>query len=152
MDGFTLCVSVGPELSVEGRVTDLAHVGVGGGLHAETGMLGRHVGHGSVTTLGLPFGFFAPDPVFFGRYVEEGGLGGAWAHSQVQHECYLIHAMPIGVTRPRHAWVKAFDLEVAACALIGARVGLSPGQGLDFLGGFFGWDPAGDDDESHPAD
>lgn len=151
MDVVTFCLGAGPELSCEVRLTDAVHVGFGGGIHAETGMLGRHVGHASIMTLGFPFGFMAKESVFFGRYVH-GETGGAWGVSAIQDECYVIHALPLGSTQPQHAWVDSFNLEVAATALIGVRLGISLGQGIDFLGGCFGWDPAGDDDASHPAD
>ena len=53
----------------------------------------------------------------------------------------------------RKARVHTFDLEVGAFALIlGARVGFSPGEFVDFLLGWFGVDIAGDDREMGPEE
>lgn len=117
---------------------------VGGGGHLEAGWIDGQWGHAPMVMLGLPVAPFMEEGVLYGRYVFTES-GGAWDLAEVQDECYLVHALPVGVTNPQRPWVERFDLEVGVTVLIGARVGFSPGQLVDFVGGWFGWDPAGDD-------
>jgi hypothetical protein len=84
------------------------------------------------------------DGILHGRYVFT-ETGGDWDDLQVQDECYIIHFLDVGATNPQRPWVDRFDLELGVTIGIGARVGFSPGQLVDFLGGCFGWDPAQDD-------
>jgi len=143
-DVFVLTVSAGPEVSVDVQATDAVHLAVGGGAHGEAGLIGRHVGTAGVMTLGLPAAPFLEDGILYGRYVFS-ETGGAWELSDVQDECYIIHALGTEPTNPKtDAW-HALDLEVGATVLVGARVGLRPGELVDFLAGLFGFDPIGDD-------
>lgn len=143
-DCFTLTGSVGPEISADVQLTELAHLMVGGGGHLEAGWIGGEFGHAPVIMLGLPFVPFMEDGILYGRYVftETGEL---WDDAMVQDECYILHAWHFAETNPQRPWVDRLDLELGVTVLIGARVGFSPGQLVDFLGGWFGWDPAGDD-------
>ncbi len=56
----------------------------------------------------------------------------------------------IHIVNPRAPWMNAFDVDIGvALIVIGARVGLSPGEGVDFLLGWFGLD-IGEDDIKGP--
>ena len=44
------------------------------------------------------------------------------------------------------SWPHMADVELGASALVGFHLGLSPGEGLDFMFGLVGLDPAGDDE------
>jgi len=144
LDIFTLTVSAGPEISLDAQATDLLHLSVGGGVHGEAGMIGRRFGSAGVMTLGLPVAPFLEDGVLHGRYLFT-EASGAWREADVQDECYLIHLGGWAPTNPQSDWVHGFDLELSAHVLIGARVGLSPGELVDFLAGLIGFDPAADD-------
>jgi len=143
-DIFTLTGSIGPEISADAKLTEAAHLAVGIGGHLEAGLIKGEWGSAPVITLGLPFAPFMEDGVLHGRYVFT-ETGGAWDDLDVQDECYIIHFLDVGATNPHRAWVDRFDLELGVTIGIGARVGFSPGQLVDFLGGCFGWDPAQDD-------
>lgn len=143
-DGFVLTVSAGAELSADAQVTDLIHVAVGGGVHGEAGLIGRHLGTAGVMTLGLPVAPFLEDGVLYGRFLFT-ETGGAWTADDVEDECYLIHALHAAPTHPEHDWWHAFDIEVGATVLVGARIGVRPGELVDFVAGIFGFDPIGDD-------
>lgn len=151
-DIFTLTGSFGPEISADAKLTDLAHLGVGIGGHVEGGIIKGEVGSAPVIMLGLPFAPFIEDGILYGRYVFT-ETGGAWDDLDVQDECFIVHAIPIGETHPQRAWIDRFDLELGVTVGIGARVGISPGQFLDFLAGWFGADLAEDDPPAtDPAD
>jgi len=148
---FTLTASIGPEVSVDAKLTELAHLAIGGGGHFEAGLLQGRIGSAPVVTMGLPFVPFIEDGVLYGRYlfVE---TGGAWDVDGVQDECYLVHFLPVGATHPTRPWLDRFDLEIGATVLIGARVGFRPGQFLDFIAGCIGFDLAHDDREAVDAE
>jgi hypothetical protein len=148
-DIFTLTGSVGLEVSADAKLTEAAHLAVGIGGHLEAGVIKGEWGSAPVITMGLPFAPFIEDGVLHGRYVFT-ETGGAWDDLEVQDECYIIHFLDVGATNPQRAWVDRFDLEVGFTIGIGARVGFSPGQFVDFLGGCFGWDPAEDDPQREP--
>lgn len=143
-DVFVLTVSAGPEVSADVQATDLVHLSVGGGAHGEAGFIGRHVGTAGVMTLGLPVAPFIEDGVLYGRFVFT-ETSGAWEEGDVQDECYIVHALGAGETNPKSDAWHALDLEVGATVLVGARVGLRPGELVDFLAGLLGLDPIGDD-------
>lgn len=143
-DAFTLTVSAGPEISADVQATDLVHLAIGGGVHGEAGLAGGQLGTAGVMTLGLPVAPFLEDGVLYGRYVFS-EVGGGWEADDIEDECYLVHLVDAAPTHPEvDAW-HALDLEIGAVVGVGGRVGLSPGELLDFLGGWFGWDPLGDD-------
>jgi len=141
-DCFSASVGAGLELSADAQATDLLHLGVGGGVHQEVGFVGRRYGAASVFSIFLPVTPFL-EQVGYGRYAME--VAGTWSEDDVQDECYVVHVLDKPPTNPRRAWIDAWDVEVGAMVLVGGRVGIRPGQMLDFLGGWFGWDPAGDD-------
>ena len=143
-DSFTVVGTAGAELSAGFHATDLAHVSVGGGMHVESGLIGRKLGTASVITLGLPFVPFVESGILHGRYVFT-ETGGEWVADDVNDECYLIHVIEAGHTNPAVDPWRAFDLEVSATALVGGRIGFSPGEFVDFLAGIVGFDPRGDD-------
>jgi hypothetical protein len=141
---FTLTVSAGPELSVDAKLTEALHLAVGGGVHVEAGMIGGEWGSAGVAMLGLPISPFMEDGIVYGRFLFTDASGG-WTDELVQDECYGIHLLDIAPTNPqRDAWDR-WDLELGVTVLVGARVGFSPGQFVDFVAGVFGGDPAGDD-------
>jgi len=143
-DCFTLTVSAGPEVSASLALTDACHLMIGGGLHAEAGLIGRRVGAAGVLNLGLPVAPFLEDGILHGRYLFTENSG-AWRSSDVQDECYLIHAGGWSPTNPPTSALRAWDLEFGLTVLVGARIGFSPGEFFDLLAGLFGADPAGDD-------
>ncbi len=143
-DCFTLAASVGLELSAGFHATDLAHVLVGAGAHAEAGIVAGRVGGASVLTLGLPFTPFLEGGILHGRYVFT-ETAGDWKSDDVEDECYLIHALGVENTSPGPDLWHSLDVEVSGMALLGARAGFSPGELVDFLCGLFGADPIGDD-------
>jgi len=144
LDVFTLTASAGPEISLNVQATDLLHLSVGGGVHGEAGMVGRRFGSAGVMTLGLPVVPSLEEGLLYGRYLFT-ETSGSWREEDVQDECYIIHLGGWAPTNPRSTWLHGFDLEVSAQILIGARVGLSPGELVDFLAGLVGFDPAADD-------
>jgi hypothetical protein len=146
-DSFTLIGTAGPELSAGFHATDLAHVSVGGGFHGEAGLIGRKPGVATVATLGLPFVPFIEGGILHGRYIFT-EIGGAWERDDVADECYLIHVIEAGHTNPDVDPWRAFDLEVSATLLVGARIGFSPGEFVDFLAGLVGLDPRRDDSKT----
>lgn len=151
-DIFTLTASIGPEISADAKLTEAAHLAVGIGGHLEGGMIKGDWGSATVATLGLPFAPFMEDGVLHGRYAFT-EVNEDWDKSDIEDECYIIHFLDVGATNPQRAWVDRFDLELGVTIGIGARVGFSPGQFVDFLGGCFGWDPAEDDPRvALPAD
>ncbi|MGB0952818.1 MAG: hypothetical protein ACPG31_06315 [Planctomycetota bacterium] len=143
-DCFTLRLSAGPELSADLKLADAVHLAVGGGVHGEIGLDGRRVGSAGVMTLGLPVAPFLEDGVLYGRYLFT-ETSGTWNRESVEDECYLIHAWNHPPTHPDHTWVRAWDVEVGATLLIGARAGIRFGEVADFFAGIFGFDPAADD-------
>lgn len=143
-DCFKVAVAAGPELSADLKATDALHLAVGGGVHGEAGFVGRKPGAASMMTLGLPVAPFMEEGILYGRYVFDECFGD-WKEADVQDECYALHFLNAKPTNPRHRWVEAFDLEAGAIVLVGGRIGFSPGQFADFLAGWFGADPAGDD-------
>ncbi|MFT5291174.1 MAG: hypothetical protein ACI82F_003250 [Planctomycetota bacterium] len=143
-DCFVGTVGFGLEVSASVEATDLAHVMVGGGLHVEAGVIGRRRGSAAMASLGLPVAPFLESGILYGRYVFT-EVGGEWRLEDTQDECYLVHALGLGHTNPDTDLWHAFDLEVAAMAGIGVRVGFRPGEFVDFLTGIFGADPIGDD-------
>jgi hypothetical protein len=142
-DVFTVAVGAGPEVSADVQATDLVHLAVGGGVHVEGGAVGRRVGGAGVVTYGLPVAPFLEDGVLHARLALD-DPGGAWRTEDVQDECYVVHALALRETNPAATALQALDVEVSAFLLVGARVGFSPGELLDFLSGFVGLDPAGD--------
>ena len=143
-DCFTVTVSAGPEVSVDAKLTEVMHLAVGGGVHVETGMIKGAWGSAGVATLGLPVSPFMEDGILYGRFLFT-DASGQWTDDLVQDECYAIHLLDAEPTNPhRSAWDR-WDLEVGFTVLLGARIGFSPGQFIDFLGGVIGFDPAGDD-------
>ena len=143
-DCFVLVGAVGPELSIDVQATDLLHVAVGGGLHGEAGLIGRRAGTAGVLTLGLPIAPFLEEGVLHGRYLFT-ETGGAWRSEDVEDECYLVHLADVAPTHPRSDPWHAFDLELGVTALVGVRLGFRPGELVDFLVGWFGFDPLHDD-------
>ena len=143
-DCLTLTASAGLEASAGLHATYLAHISVGAGLHVECGLVGRNFGGGSVVTLGLPIAPFMESGILHGRYLFT-EVSGGWDKDAVEDECYLIHALDIGNTSPKSDLWHAFDLEISAVALVGGRVGFSPGELVDFLAGLAGLDPRKDD-------
>lgn len=141
---FTLTVSAGPELSADVKLTEALHLAVGGGVHGEAGLVKGRWGAASVATLGLPVAPFLEDGIVHGRYLFTESSGG-WSDDLIQDECYGIHLLDCPPTNPqRDAWDR-WDLELGFTVLVGARVGFSPGQFVDFAAGLFGFDPAADD-------
>lgn len=145
-----MTASIGPEISADAKLTEAAHLAVGIGGHLEGGMIKGDWGSATVATLGLPFAPFMEDGVLHGRYAFT-EVNGDWDKSHIEDECYIIHFLDVGATNPQRAWVDRFDLELGVTIGIGARIGFSPGQFVDFLGGCFGWDPAEDDPQQVPV-
>lgn len=142
-DCFTLTLSCGPEVSVDAKATEALHLAVGGGFHVEAGCIKGDAGEAMVMTYGLPVVPFLEDGILYGRY--SAFESGSWTVDHVQDECYGIHLLDEPPTNPLRAPIDRFDLELGATVLVGARAGFSPGQLLDFVAGWFGADPAGDD-------
>jgi hypothetical protein len=53
--------------------------------------------------------------------------------------------VPLEGDLPGIDWKHALDLEIEAQLFVGARIGISPLEIIDFLGGWVGWDPFQDD-------
>ncbi len=147
-DCVTFTVSAGPEVSADAKLTEVLHLAAGGGAHTEAGVIGGDVGTASVATLGLPFAPFLEDGILYGRYAFT-EVGGDWTDDHVQDECYALHVLDVAPTNPERALIDRFDIELGAIALLGARVGFSPGQFVDLLAGLVGADPAQDDAPMH---
>ncbi len=143
-DCFTLTVSAGPEISVDAKLTEVMHLAVGGGVHGEAGLIYGSWGAAGVATMGLPVSPFLEDGIVYGRYLFTDAAG-QWTDDLVQDECYAIHLLDAAPTNPQRSAWDQWNLEVGFTVLLGARVGFSPGQFIDFLGGVIGFDPAGDD-------
>jgi hypothetical protein len=108
-------------------------------------LIGREPGSAVIASLGLPFVPFMESGILHGRYFF---TEGSWDSDLIQDECYLIHCLDYGHTNPTTDLWHAFDLEVSATVLVGARIGFSPGEFVDFLAGLVGLDPIGDDRSS----
>ncbi|MDF1800327.1 MAG: hypothetical protein P1V81_14205 [Planctomycetota bacterium] len=143
-EAFTLTLAAGPEVSVDVQATDALHLALGGGVHGEAGLAGGALGTAGVMTLGLPVAPFLEDGVLYGRYVFS-EVGGGWSAEDLEDECYLVHLVDAAPTHPKFDAWHALDLEAGFVVGVGARVGLSPGELVDFLAGLVGLDPLGDD-------
>lgn len=67
------------------------------------------------------------------------------------HACWIVHAPGDPVATPRMRWWQLADVSAGANAvLVGARAGVSPGELLDFVLGWFGIDIAEDDRKAPP--
>lgn len=74
-----------------------------------------------------------------------------WARDAHQdpHACWLIHLPGFPGAEPPMRWWQLADVSVGAeVAFVGARVGASPGELLDFALGWIGLDIAGDDEKN----
>ncbi len=170
---FTIQGGIGIGLGVDVRLAGLAHVSAGLGAQVPA-MLGpvygkfhpvaimNHTAFGGFLSMGVVH-LSDPGPRWRGEYFRHGcfallpGLFSiiGWTDRNRREDPemrWLWSADPF----PEHpqeypdyarwARVHAFDVEVTVMALLlGARVGFSPGEFLDFLLGWFGIDIAGDD-------
>ncbi len=150
-DCLTLTLSAGPELSADFKATEALHLMVGGGFHAEAGVIKGDLGTGTAMSIGLPLSPFLDGGVMY-RRLGMFFITDAWTVNHLTDECYGIHALGLPPTSPDRPLIDRFDLEFGAVVLLGARVGFSPGQFLDFVLGLLGVDLAGDDPLPAPAD
>ena len=148
-------------LGASAQVAGLAHVGVGGGMRPEGLGLGWVYGRGHVfqgnENHGVPLGPFetfwpVPFPARTPGLHRDGDRGDI-------HDCFCLLPALFSYQRSgedrvwiwaqagsRKHRVHAFDIQVNVHAvLVGASVGFSPGEFVDFLLGWFGLDIAGDD-------
>lgn len=148
-DVFQANAGIGPGLLASLKATELACVAVGWSADRKWGFLGRHAGAWSEENLGFPvsnIGEFHAAPSL--------RLLAALRCFQVREAGPFVRGDAEFFWRrldSRAGWtgsdgIDKFDLEAGATAgLVNARLGLSPGQALDFLLGLLAIDPAGDD-------
>ncbi|MCI0342602.1 MAG: hypothetical protein L0216_15920 [Planctomycetales bacterium] len=170
---FRLQVGLGVGLGASARLAGVADVGVGGGF------ADHRMGVGWVYGSGYAFSRerLADGEVFFPFTMlgdgEGGTLGRGWHSSSEatesgkaarRHVCYLalpglFAHEPDGplLWTPRgvedHPWSHVHALDIEAGLYLGfvvVRAGVSPGEFLDFLLGWFGLDIAGDDTRLRP--
>ncbi len=133
------------------KVTDFATLKLGYSTGIRKGYTGRHAGMWDETEVGLPL-------ILGDRDIRSGGaVATVMGHTPdeleeltmftvaTKNDCWLNGGKGACEFRLRH-WANLFDIELGGTLLmISGRIGLSPGQFLDFLCGFIGLDPAGDD-------
>lgn len=162
-DCLALQAGIGFGLGVEAKAAGVAHLAIGGGglsnlvslgwaygrLCPTGGPRGRRAPKGYVF-LGFPF--LQPEAHGFSIMdcLHENGVSGS-----DEHHCYIVLPALTEWLAPEKEWERrerrwarthAFDVEASVMALfVGARVGISPGEILDFLLGWVGIDIAGDD-------
>jgi hypothetical protein len=140
-DSARLGLEFGPQFGVHTEATVLMHTGVGFGLVPATtntgyGVMGRYT----------PFRYQARsfDLVFMHYRALDG---------YPENLCHFSPLIPgeSNSHQPRHyAPIDWLDTELAAYCVLGARVGVNPGQFVDFLAGLFTIDLAGDDTPALP--
>lgn len=102
-------------------------------------IIGTHDG----TMAGLPNAF--TDEPLYATWLRKGD-------HVAPHACWIVHAPGDPVATPRMRWWQLADVSAGANAvLVGARAGVSPGELLDFVLGWFGIDIAGDDARTDPG-
>ncbi|GIW71193.1 MAG: hypothetical protein KatS3mg102_0735 [Planctomycetota bacterium] len=130
VDVFTVEVGFGPGLHADLKATDWLHLGVGYAQLRKAGLRGRDAVWMRDREVGLPLSALL--------------WVGAWREGALERLGHLHADVPDLLAYP-DPWRRA-DLELGLSAgLVSVRLGLSPGQLLDFLAGLFGFDPAGDD-------
>lgn len=122
--------SAGLGLAADVKLTDLLHVGAGYAHARKVGLRGREAELLWDREVGLPLSLVP----WLGA-----ARDGEWW--RVGH----LHANAAELWHGSSPW-RLFDLEVGLFAgVLGLRLGLSPGELVDFLAGLIGFDPAGDD-------
>ncbi len=158
---FAAQVGLGVGLGVDIRAVGILHASVGGGFYFDGATLGWAYGaplpsalrglsrHAILRFTGFPLSWFPLREWFSLIPTHTSRLG-----PNEEHYCYFL--LPVITDAFLHSddeispatWARihAFDIEVGAFAIVlGARVGFSPGEFLDFLLGWVGIDIAGDD-------
>jgi hypothetical protein len=135
-DSARLGLEFGPQFGVHAEATVLMHTGVGFGIVPATtntgyGVMGRYT----------PFRYQARsfDLVFMHYRALDG---------YPENLCHFSPLIPgeTSTHQPRdYPPIDWLDTELAAYCVFGARVGVNPGQFVDFLAGLFTLDLAGDD-------
>ena len=142
LDIFRLEGHMGPGLQADTKLTDLVHLGLGSSRGARHGF-----NYGVVETHQVMEHHF---PVSMVNSIIEPDNEAlhtiSWDLESTQHRCYIL--LP-GVIHESTQGVDAlhfFDVELGLYVLFpGARIGLSPGELLDFILGIWTFDLAGDD-------
>ncbi|MEK7270894.1 MAG: hypothetical protein AAB215_08155 [Planctomycetota bacterium] len=139
----------GPGLLVSLKATEFAHVAAGYSNDWKWGFLGRHTGAWREENLGFPvsnIGEFHAAPslrllsalaCFQAREV------GPFVRGDAE---FFWRRLDSRAGKTASPWIDKFDVEAGATAgFVNVRLGISPGQALDFLLGVFTIDLAGDD-------
>lgn len=155
LDVFWLDLDVGALASAQVRCTDFLATGVGVAVQTYPlfSLHGRYCGQvergaGGVVVMG-PFNLYARDGEMVPCLAGSGDYPTSMQPPPMNF-WFVYPTEPLGDRRGPHydprtrGWHVA-DCAVGACALLGVRLGCSPGQFVDFVCGIFGWDPAGDD-------
>lgn len=166
-DCFKADVGVGLGIDAQVMVTDIVAIGVGGSVTRKVGFKGRHVNDWWDKHFGFPLMPFLLIYEVEGRpcwpwvTTSIGTFGGEWEHALMK--CYLPHHEDPNFPTA-HTWsvlflncanligcrvkpfIDVYDIECGVTAgVVGARVGFSPGQFLDFVLGWSGVDIGKDD-------
>lgn len=144
-------------LNVSLRCTDIAHAGIGlqGGMGRDgPEPLPRGFGWTRFRTLGvysvteMNLGFVNRRVLAAGRTTGKRYREGLYA----EDECdVFVHALS-GRRQGARSFADFLDIEGAACAGLGFRIALRPGELADFLAGLATLDPSRDDDGIRPPD
>lgn len=140
-------------LQADFQATDLVHSGLGG-------TIGTLISGKAGLRRGSYHNWAEPSVAFvLGRLVYEGPFPDPTYRPSIR-KGYLFNAIylvkeyqkssnEVEITHtswnPRRPWLNALDVDVGVTALLATRIGISPGEFLDFLGGWFGVDVGADD-------
>lgn len=144
-DVFRLEGAFGPGLQVDAGIGEIVHLGLGSFMGQRSGWQYGHMFSGEVLEHYLPGSLIESVRV---RGYEGMHLVSWWYEQPPQHQCFLLFPYGIGDSTARREDVHVFDIEAGIhLVAFGVRAGISPGELLDFVLGFWGFDLAGDDSD-----
>ncbi len=152
-DPVTLDLAGGAGLGVQARAS-VIHTGFGYAQMYHWGLLdgvpGKHNPFGLRPEFHADFLVYSSEGTMTGwpNALADQPLKATWTRREHvdPHLCWFVHAPHHPTAEPAMRWHEILDVKAGVNAgLVGARAGVSPGELLDFVLGWFGIDIAGDD-------
>lgn len=153
LDPWRLEAGLQSGIGADGKGAGLLHLGFGAWMVGPNLLLGARYGRPCPSDRG----YMTMEGHFPFAGVNDGLGGRFFLHDEARnlykgaadpggHGCWWILPCLLSTESEPPRAVDRFDLEVSAVLLLlGAGAGVRLGEFADFLGGWFGWDPAGDD-------
>jgi len=142
-DIFRLGLSIGPGLDVHAQATGLIGTALGGGSQWGFDIDGRYMGLGTRESQG---NIFTGSTHLTGDMM--GSVRGSEKYDSLKRSWFmLVRYPPTEAFKTGSERARLLDVEVGASAIVGAHVGVSVVELLDFVLGFTTLDLCGDDPE-----